>query len=466
MRSAVDLHAYQVEAAEFAYEHPRCALWMDLGLGKTCVTLTLLARLKREGNMKRALIVAPLRVANQVWHTEILNWKHTRGLTYSVLTGNLRVRLEALKEQTDVHIINRENMAWLVSEFAARQSSGKIKFFRPWPYDVIVIDEATSVKDHSTERFTAFKWVRTLSPRFIELTATPAAEGYMGLFAQFYLLDGGERLGTHITHYREKYFDHNPYAKSWKIKPDADKEIEAKIAGICLVMKAADYLPLRDPLVIDRPVVLAKDEMALYRKLEKEFVLDLPDGAFIEAETAAALASKLLQMSSGSVYDEARQTHFVHDHKVAELQQLVEETQGQPVIVCYWFKSSLARLQKAFPKAVLLDRQAKALDRWNAGKIPMMLVHPQSAGHGLNAQAGGHIMIFFDMPWSLEMYLQVRGRIDRQGQRDVCRFYHLVAEGTADEIVVGALREKRSVQDVFLERVKQLRKGMKHGRQQ
>jgi SNF2 family DNA or RNA helicase len=465
MRRASDLHGYQATAAGFLYDHPSSALFVDLGLGKTVITLTLLARLKREGWRGRALVIAPLRVANQVWHTEIAAWAHTKHLTYRHLTGPAKERLDALKKgRVDVSIINVEQVQWLVQQFVeARSSNKKPVLIKPWPFDVIIIDELSKLKDHSTGRFAALKMILPAVKRLHGLTATPAAEGYMGLFAQTYLLDRGERFGKHITHFREAYFDHNHYAKSYKLKPGAAERIEAKLADICLVMKASDYLPRQEPLVIDRVVTLTADQMKRYRDFERDFILELPDGTEIEAETAANLASKLLQMASGSVYDESKVAHPFHSHKTEELAELVEEAQGAPIIVAYWFQSSLARLQKAFPKAQTIDKKGKVIEAWNAKKVKMLLLHPQSAAFGLNLQAGGHIMAFFDMPWSLEMYLQTIGRIDRQGQTDVPRIYHLVAKGTDDELVAGRLREKQSVQEAFLARIKQLRKEMRRG---
>jgi SNF2 family DNA or RNA helicase len=465
MRSAADIRTYQAQAAGFLYDNPSSALFLGLGLGKTVITLTALARLRREGWRGKALIIAPLRVANGGWPVEVKEWKHTTHLRVRLLTGPTKERLNVLfgrgHSLYDIHVINRELVTWLVSHFVEVKTNNKIRLLKPWPYDTIVIDELTSFGDHNASRFIALKYIRAYVQRLHGLTATPAAEGYMKMFAMTYLLDGGQRFGKHITHFRAAYFDQNVYAHSWKLKPGADRLIEEKVADICLVMKAEDYLPRTEPLVVDRRVVLSTAEMEQYNKLLDHYILELPDGQVIEAETAANLASKLLQLASGAVYDSEKKAHPIHNHKIEELGQIVEEAQGEPIIVCYWFQSSLERLKKAFPKAETIDAKGKAIARWNAGKVKMLLLHPQSAGEGINLQYGGHTMVFFDLPWSLEKYLQTRGRIDRQGQTKPCLFYHLVAAGTDDEFVVSRLKDKKEVQDAFLERIRRLRERMK-----
>lgn len=452
-RLASALHLYQTQAAGFLYDNPGSALFADLGLGKTAVSLTLLARLKAEGSLGRALVIGPLRVVNETWPDEIAAWRHTAGLTYSVLTGALSSRQTALAQTADVHLVNREQVVWLVEQYVDF-SKKPPRLRRPWPYDVIVVDELTGFGDHASQRFKALRAVRKMAKRFHGLTATPAAEGYAKMFAMTYLLDGGERFGKGITRFREAYFDLNPYTHQWKIKPGSDQEITRRVSDIVLLLRAEDHLPREKPTFIDRRVHLTAAQMTLYKSFQRDFYAALPDGAEIEAVHAAALGNKLLQLASGAVYDAERKTHFIHDHKTEALTELVEEAQGEPIMVAYWFKSSLERLKKAFPKAQTLDDKGVVLKRWNERKVPLLLVHPQSAGHGLNLQYGGSVLAWFDLPMSLELYLQTIGRIDRQGQTHPVRVYHLVAADTDDEMAVERLARKESVQAGFFERIR------------
>lgn len=514
------MHAYQNTAVDFVLEHPYCALFIDLGLGKSIISLTAILNLVMNFKANHILVVAPVRVANETWPTEIRNWTHTAPLSFvhvrhedvvdavnqagtrerslikaevedschwsacnksatakkvaEVLKGKSskdrieKARLVASRKAVrehfrnnpaTVHIINREQLEFVVDAWG-----------RAWPYDVVVIDESSSLKDHTTLRFKALKRVRPLIKRMIQLTATPAAETYMHLFAQIYLLDQGERFGTSITRFREEYFDHNHYTHAYKLKPGADLRIAEKISDICLTMKAEDYLDLAKPVMLIEKVVLDPDQMALYNEMLKEFLVTLPSGVVIEAETAAALSQKLLQLSSGVIYEtvlddigdgnfkKRRVVHQVHDHKIEKLQTIAEECHGEPLLVAYWHESSLPRLQAAFPKAVAMDKKGTCIKAWNAGKIPMLLVHPQSAGHGLNLQHGGRRLVIFDIPWSLELYLQLIGRLARQGQKNVVMVHHLVAQGTADEDVVVALNQKQEAQEILFTLLKRIRK--------
>jgi hypothetical protein len=374
-----------------------------------------------------------------------------------------RIRRELAKSPSSIHIINRENVEWLVNLHAAK-----------WPYRFVIIDESSSFKDHESHRFKALAKVRNtpgLIKRLICLTATPAAETYEHLFAQFYLLDRGERLGKDIGWYRERYFTYNQWSRKYKLRPGAEEEILAKIADISLVMKSKDYLPRDEPTIIRRKVKLSPEQKKQIKDFEKHFVLTLTDGTEIEAKTAAMLASMQLQLASGAVYEtkyvgdyetedlkKVKKVHHVHDHKIDTLREIFEEaqTQGENILVAYYWQSSLARLKKAFPKAVVMDREAKHAKPWNAGKIPMLLIHPQSAGHGLNLQKGGHILVFFDLIYSLEFYLQTIGRIDRQGQTQPVIIELLVAEGTRDELVADSNIEKQDAQDKLFTILKRL----------
>ncbi|AEY69581.1 helicase [Burkholderia phage vB_BceS_AH2] len=505
LRTRDDMHYYQDGiAVPFLLANPFSALFVDLGLGKTIISLTTIVDLLDSMSFERALVAGPLRVVSQTWPDEIPQWEHTACMNAALIrdedfqeavrvAGQIarapivaeareeairrgidpdldpslvrevirefvklradeikRARLRAarteirkatMRNPATIHLVNREQIEQLVYAWG-----------RDWPYDVVIIDESSSLKDHKTKRFKALKAVKNagLIKRLHELTATPAAEGYMGLFAQMYLLDGGKRLGKNITAYRERYFSRGYDGFSWKLRPGADEEIAAKISDICLTLKREDYLKdLKEPVFNPRYVKLSSDELKLYKRFERDFVAELDDGTVVEAETAATLSGKLLQLASGFIYDNDRLTHHIHDHKIEELSEIVEEACGKPLVVVYWFKPSLERLKKAFPKAVVMDPEAKCVKPWNQGKIDMLLVHPASAGHGLNLQYGGHHMVFFDIPWSLELYLQVIGRLDRQGQEFAVVLHHIIAKGTIDEYVVECLREKRDMQDAL-----------------
>lgn len=522
-RGPEDMHGYQNTAVNFLLENPYSALFIDLGLGKTCISLTAILNLVSHFEADHILIVAPVRVANETWPTEIGLWRHTAPLTYvhvreeevvaavnaagqaernlikkevedqclwdgmtradtkaavaeamksqknkariekaRLLASRKAVREHFKRNPATVHIINREQVEFLVDAWG-----------RDWPYDTVFIDESSSLKDHKTGRFKALKRVRPLIKRMHQLTATPAAETYEHLFAQIYLLDLGERFGKSITRFREEYFSHNPYSHKYTLKAGAEEKIAAKIADICLTMKAEDHLDLEKPAFLYDKVKLSPEQYALISTMENEMVVQLPSGAEIEAETAAALSQKLLQMASGVLYEtvldgmgdgnfkKRRVVHHLHDHKIVALQNLVEEAQGETLLVAYWHESSLARLKVAFPKAVEMDKAGKCVKQWNAGKIPMLLVHPQSAGHGLNLQFGGRRIVFFDIPWSLELYLQLIGRLARQGQKRVVMVHHLIAEGTLDEAQVEALSGKNDAQEVLFVWLKRIRARLK-----
>jgi SNF2 family DNA or RNA helicase len=455
MRSPSSLHAYQAEAVEFLYERTGAALFAAMGLGKTGIVLTLLARLKREGLLGRALVIGPLRVVNETWPDEIGAWAHTKGLTFSVVTGAAKDRLRALETPADLHLTNRENVEWLVSQFV-RPKGKKWEMYRRWPYDVVVIDELTGFGDSGSKRFRALKLVRKHVKRLYGLTASPAAEGYMKMFAMCYLLDGGERLGTHITHYREAYFSQNPYTHQWTIQAGAEDRITEKIADVVLTLRR-ERKPDDKPTFIDRAVRLTDAQLEQYHGFERDFYLEAADGTEITAVHAAALATKLLQLSSGFIYDADRKPHFIHKAKIDALAELIEEAQGEPLICAYWFKPSLAMLKEAFPQGRVLDEKGETQRAWNAGKVPLLFLHPMSGGFGINLQAGGSVLAFYDMPAPYEKYEQTVGRIDRQGQTRSVRVYHLIAAGTADEDAVERLSRKEDVQNAFFERIRKFK---------
>ncbi len=355
-----------------------------------------------------------------------------------------------------IHIINREQVAWLVGFHGAR-----------WPYQVLVVDESTSFADHTSARFKALAKVAQKTERVILLSGTPAPEGIQDLFAQTYLIDGGKRFGKGITAFRDKYLKVNQYSRKVTPLPGAVEAVTAKLADVCLVMKEADYLPKRTVLEIVRPIVLDPKELARYKEFEESMVLDFPgdEEGFIEAVNAGVLHGKLLQLCSGAVYDKNREVHYYHDHKIEELQELIEEIGDEPVMVAYWFKPSLARLQKAFPKAIKMDKDGDCVPAYNAGKIPMLFVHPQSAGHGLNMQTGpGRTLIFYDTPQALELYKQIIGRIDRQGQTRTVKIYYLAVQKTVEQHAVKKLRNKESFQDMISDHLRRIRARLQKSR--
>jgi len=481
--SRSDLRTYQKEIAAFIRHNPKCAVFADMGLGKTVSVLTALDDLFSSNELKKALIVAPLRVAMQTWPTELQNWKHLRWLIWSVLradpdapsaveAGRRAARENPLSASSarskaitadcvaqkkalalspaDIHIINREQVAWLVAFLGSH-----------WPYDAIVLDESTSFADHNSSRFKAVARVAARTKRIVLLSGTPAPEGIADLFAQTYLLDGGKRFGRGITHFRAEYMMQDKYTRRWKPQKGAVKEVTDKLADICLIMKERDYLPARERLEIVRPIVLSERELTRYKEFAKTMILDIEDeGGFIEAVNSGVLHGKLLQLCSGAVYDAERKVHYFHDHKIEELRELREQLgPGEPIIVAYWFRPSLLRLQKAFPDAVTMDRSAKCLDDWNAGKIDMLFVHPQSAGHGLNMQHGpGRTIVFYDTPESLELYLQMVGRLDRSGQKRVVKVFYLAVQKTIEVYAVAKLRAKESAQDEIVRLLHKMRR--------
>lgn len=507
IRSREDMHKYQCQGVTFLIENPFSALFLDLGMGKCIITLTAITDLLSEFAFEKALVIGPLRVATETWPTEISEWEHTAGFNYSLIhvkeddprvdeivrkarkrgsldglrgsdlnkyvgrcehEGRLKLRSDAAKSSASIHIISRDWIEWLVNFHGPK-----------WPYKCVIIDESSGFKDHKSKRFKALKKVvntKGLITRLHELTATPAAETYENLFSQIFLLDGGERFGKTITGFRDEYFTFNRYSYKYKLKPGVEEQILKKISDITLVMKSEDYLSLEKPKFISRVFELSEKQKKLYNTMVEDFIVTLDDGSEVEAETSAALSQKLLQMASGVLYEtvsticnttgdllKKTKVHPLHDHKIEELKNIVEEAQGENILVGYHFKSSLDRLKKAFPSAVVMDRDGSCVKPWNNKKIPMLLMHPQSGGHGLNLQHGGHIMVFFDIPWSLELFLQFIGRLARQGQKKPVLVYLLIAKNTIDEIVYAALQAKEDVQEkLFIMLKKAIRSYHRH----
>lgn len=444
MLSRSDLHDYQNRAVDFIIREKRSFLALGMGLGKTATSLTAISDLLDSCAVNKVLIVAPLRVANSVWAQECANWSHLQHSTVSVCTGPEKKRIAALHKTADVYTINRENVPWLVEHYGKK-----------WPFDCVVIDESSSFKSPSAQRFKSLKRVMPLTEYVWLLSGTPTSNGLMDLWSQMYLVDFGERLGRTVTSYRQRFFEQDFMGYNYKLRDGAADKIHALISDKMISMSASDYLQVPERIDITTAVPLPPKVKAAYAEFEKSLLAELPDGQEIEAISAAALANKLLQWSNGAVYtDESGDWSELHSVKLDALADLVEENAGENLLVAYNYKSDLARLQVRFPQAVVLDNSQQTIDDWNAGKVPMLLAHPASAGHGLNLQKGGSIIVWFGLNWSLELYQQFNGRLHRQGQTKPVRVVHLVAESCIDERVMLAIKSKGLTQDALLSAIK------------
>lgn len=444
-------HSYQKTAIEKVLELPSVGLFLDMGLGKSVITLTAINELMfNRFEVQRVLVIAPKRVAEDTWSGESAKWDHLRQLKISKMLGSESTRLTAMDAKADIYIINRENVKWLVDKCKAK---------RHWPYDMVVIDELSSFKSNSSQRFKALKAVTPLIKKIVGLTGTPAPNGLLDLWPQLYLLDRGERLGKTIGGYRERYFTpgrRDGYTVfNWDLKEGAGKAIEERIKDICVSMSAGDYLDLPERIDNVISVKMSPAEEKKYRQMKKEQLLKL-DGQEIVALTAAAVANKLLQMANGAVYDEDKKYVHIHDRKLEVLEEVID-TNSEPILVFYNFKHDFERLKEYFKKENprTLETSNDIRD-WNEGKIKLLLAHPASVGHGLNIQAGGHIIVWFGLTWSLELYQQANARLDRQGQKDSVIVHHLVTEGTIDETVMKALARKETGQTALLDAVKEM----------
>ena len=447
-----NLYDYQKRATEFVIEHPRCALWMDMGLGKTVSTLTALWQMWASLMVNRVLIVAPKRVAMHVWAQEVEKWAHLHDMDIQVLAGLTKPkRLLAASVHNTVHVINREMIKWLVDMFGDR-----------WPYDTIVIDESSSFKNEAAQRFKALRRTVPRLDRVVELTGTPISNGYLDIWPQIYLLDMGERLGMTVTAYREQYFIAKAYRGFTEYTPrgGAIEAIQRKIADLVLRMEAADYLDLPEVIERDIPIHFDAKQRAQYKEFEEEFLLELENAEEdIVAVSAAALAQKLLQYTNGAVYDSDKATHWVHDLKIEALQSIREEHPDDNLLVAYNFVSDKERILEAFPEAVDIHT-AGAIDRWNNGEIKMLVAHPASAGHGLNLQDGGRMVVWFGLNWSLELTQQFNGRLT-SGLRltKPAMIYRIVAADTIDTVLIDRVAGKLYSQLELLNAVKRQAKG-------
>lgn len=449
MLGRTDLHAYQQQAVDFIKATPNCALWLDMGLGKTVSTLTAIADLVAGKEVKRVLIIGPLRVALSTWPNEIKLWRHLKALEINQLAGvSAKVR-EARAKCLDfeINVINREMVPWLVQFWGQK-----------WPYDMVVIDESSAFKSTQAKRWRALRSVLPKIKRVVELTATPASNNLIDVWPQIYLMDRGERLGKTKGIFLEKFCRQvgNPQWNQWEVKPERKEALYRAIADVVCRMKAEDYLDVPDRIDSVIQITLAGNTLSQYRALQSEFILSLESGE-ITAVNAAVQANKLLQLCNGAMYLDEGGWEVLHNEKLDALTEIVEQT-SEPILVAYQFKSDLARLQERFPKAVALGKDPATIDEWNKGRIPMLLAHPASAGHGLNLQKGGRIIVWFGLPWSLELYAQFNGRLHRQGQDKPVLVYHLLATGTVDEAVHTTLSKKDATQNDLLESVKKLQK--------
>ncbi len=444
-------HEYQRYATEYIETHPVAAVLLDMGLGKTSITLTALNNLLFDSfEVRRVLVIAPLRVARNTWGVEIEKWDHLDGLHYSVAVGTETERLSALKKQADIYLINRENVQWLISESGI-----------PFDFDMVVIDELSSFKNHQTKRFKALMKVRPKVKRIVGLTGTPSSNGLMDLWAEFRLLDMGERLGRFIGQYRTSYFrpdkQNGQMVFSYKPLPGAEKQIYSRISDITISMKSTDHLRMPELINSRYTVYLSEKENSRYADLKEELVLQLPDGE-VTAANAASLSGKLSQMANGAVYTDAGETVAVHERKLDALEDIIEAANGKPVLVAYWFRHDLERITERLQKLKIpyarLDTGG-SIRKWNAGEIPVALIHPASAGHGLNLQSGGNTLVWFGLTWSLELYQQTVARLWRQGQEsETVVVQHIITKGTIDERIMKALSEKDTTQAALIDAVK------------
>ena len=444
-------HAYQRYAISYIEEHPISAVLLDMGLGKTSITLSAVADLLFDSfEVSRVLVVAPLRVARDTWSAELEKWDELRHLTYSVAVGSEQTRKAALARRADIYIINRENLQWLV------EKSGV-----PFDFDMVVIDELSSFKNHQSKRFKALMQVRPKIKRIVGLTGTPASNGLMDLWAEFKVLDMGKRLGRFITHYRDEFFTpeatNGQVVYSYRPKPGADRAIYDRISDITISMKAAEHLQMPRLIESEYRVYLSDDERTSYDEMKKQFVLELPD-AEVTAANAAALTGKLSQMANGAIYDDAGAIVSIHDKKLDALEDIIESANGKPLLVAYWYKHDLERIaQRLASRRIPFSKlgTAESIRRWNTGDIPVALIHPASAGHGLNLQAGGNTLVWFGLTWSLELYAQTIARLWRQGQSaNTVVVQHIVSDKTIDEQILRALRAKDKTQSALIAAVK------------
>lgn len=444
-------HEYQRFVIDYIKKNPVAAVFLDMGLGKTSITLTALNDLLFDSfDVHRVLVVAPLRVARNTWSSEIKKWEHLQDLQYSIVVGTEKERMTALEKRADIYIINRENVQWLV------EKSGK-KF----DYDMVVVDELSSFKNHEAKRFRAFMKVRPKVKRIVGLTGTPSSNGLMDLFAEFKLLDMGERLGRFIGAYRANFFRpdkmNGPIVYSYKPIPGAESMIYNRISDITISMKATDYLKMPELISSRYEVQMDDKEKQKYEEFKKDLILEIEDGE-ITAANAASHSGKLSQMANGAVYSDNLTVMQIHDRKLDALEDIIEAANGKPVLVAYWFKHDLIRIAERLKKLKVVWEKLdsdESIRKWNGKELQVGLIHPASAGHGLNLQSGGSTMVWFGLTWSLELYQQTVARLWRQGQTEkTVVIQHIVTAGTIDERILKALEQKDNTQSALIDAVK------------
>lgn len=438
-------HNYQNYAKNFILAHKVSALFLDCGLGKTITTLTAINELMYDSfEISKVLIIAPLRVAQSTWKDEIEKWDHLNLLRYSIVVGDEKERLKALKQNSDIYIINRENVDWLVTK------SG-IDF----NFDMLVIDELSSFKSHTSKRFKSLLKIRPYFERVVGLTGTPSSNGLMDLWAEFRVLDLGERLGRYITHYRNEYFlpdkRNGAVIFSYKPQPNAEERIYRRLADMTISMKSTEYLKMPELILNELKINLDEEDQMKYKKFKKEMVMTIQEKE-IDAINAASLSNKLIQLANGSIYDEDKKFYEVHNKKLDKLEEIIESANGKPVLVAYWFKADKERIEKRFKVREI--KTADDIKQWNMGMINLALIHPASAGHGLNLQSGGFTLVWFSLTWSLELYQQTNARLYRQGQKDTVVIHHLITKNTIDEDIMKSLKRKDKTQEALMRAVK------------
>lgn len=444
MLSRDDLHDYQNRAIDFIKTEKRCGLFLDMGLGKTATSLTAASDMLDMMAVTRVLVIAPLRVANSVWAQEARNWQHLQHLKVSVCTGPEKKRMAALHKAADVYTINRENVPWLVQNYGKK-----------WPFDAVIVDESSSFKSPSSKRFKALKRVSPETNYMVILTGTPSPNGLLDLWSQMYLVDFGQRLGKTFTGYKQRFFESDFMGYKFTPREGAPDNIHRILSDKVLSMSASDYLEVPDRVDITTAVELPPKVQRQYDEFERTLLAELEDGEEIEAISAAALANKLLQWSNGATYtDDKGNWSELHSAKLDALTELIEDNPDENLLVAYNYKTDLERIKKRFPDAVVLGKDQSTIDAWNAGQIKMLLAHPASAGHGLNLQHGGSVIVWFGLNWSLELTQQFNGRLHRQGQQKPVRIIHLVAKGCVDERVMTAIKEKGATQEALLSALK------------
>lgn len=440
-------HPYQAYAIDRIMNQANVGLFLDMGLGKTVITLTAVDRLIHEVEIvKHVLIIAPKKVAEATWQAEARKWDHLQGLTIATALGSARKREAAIDARAEITVINRENVVWLVEHFGLC-----------WPFDMVVVDESSSFKSPAAQRFKALKRMLPKIHSVVILTGTPAPNGIEDLWAQVYLLDRGERLGRYITHYRQRYFDHNPWRHEYVPKPGAFEAVQKRISDICVSMKAEDWLQLPELVTHDMPVKLDPQAENVYRRMEREAVMEIGEDEEISATSAAALTGKLLQLCGGAVYDETGAAHHVHDAKLEALGELIEQLHGEHALLFYGYRHEVPRLEKELSKAGKRVRRlesAEDADAWNRGEVDVLLAHPASCAYGLNLQDGGRHVIWYTLTWSLELYQQANARLHRQGQEKPVIVHRLLTQGGVDEDVAKALEGKDETQAALIEALK------------